>query len=102
MTAAGDGADDAAAAREAADEVARRVLAAEAERGRAGDPGFDLRLEDYDAEVTRVGEPDEPVWEVRYSHANPQVPFIVPTGHPRHFTVRLGPGADDIEVTPGE
>lgn len=84
----------AAAARAAADEVARRVLAAET--------AFDLRLEDYDVEVIQAGEGDEPVWDVRYVHANPQVSFVMPTGHPMHFTVRVGPSADQIELVPGE
>jgi hypothetical protein len=84
----------AAAARTAADDAARRVLAAETE--------YDLRLEDYVVEVTQAGEGDAPAWDVRYVHANPQVPFVRPTGHPMHFTVRVGPGADQVDVTPGE
>jgi hypothetical protein len=102
MTADGHGAEEEAVAREAADEVARRVLAEETERGRARDPEFHLRLEDYEADVTRVPGRDEALWEVRYHHANPRVPFIVPTGHPIHFTVRVGPGPNEVEVIPGE
>ena len=84
----------AAAARAAADDVARRVLAAET--------ALDLRLEDYEVEVVQAGDGDAPVWDVRYVHANPQVPFVKPTGHPMHFTVRVGPSADQIDVVPGE
>jgi hypothetical protein len=83
-----------AAARAAADEAARRVLATEAE--------YDLRLEDYEVEVTQADEGAAPVWDVRYVHANPHVPFVKPTGHPMHFTVRVGPSADQIDVVPGE
>lgn len=34
--------------------------------------------------------------------ANPDVPFVVWTGHPMHFTVRVGAGPDQVEVVPGE
>ena len=52
--------------------------------------------------MAQAGDGDAPVWDVRYLHANPEVPFVKPTGHPMHFMVRVGPSVDQIDVVPGE
>lgn len=41
-------------------------------------------------------------YEVSYVYDNPAAPFVVWTGHPMHFLVRLGPDSEQIVVVPGE
>lgn len=91
-----------AQARAVADEAARRVLEQQTAEHRRRDPAVDLRLEDYEARVVERATPQGDAYDVSFVHANPDVAFAVWTGHPMHFTVRVGPEPDRVDVVPGE
>lgn len=88
--------------RAASDEVARRVLTEAENELRATDPAVELRLEDYDVQASTRAVPGGSIDEFFYTYARTDPPFVVWTGHPMHFTIRVGPGRDDVQVVPGE
>ncbi len=92
----------AAQARAIADRAATAVLAQQTEEHRRRDPAVALRLEDYRSRVVRRDTAGVDAYDVTYAHANPAVPFVVWTGHPMHFTVRVSSADARPEIIPGE
>jgi len=89
-------------ARAISDHAAVRILREANDEHRRRDPDVDLRIDQYRVEARERPTEDGPQYEFLYEHADPSVPFILWTGHPMHFVVRVGPREEQVEVIPGE